>query len=221
MIQTILFDLDGTLIDPKIGITESVRFAMAEMQRPLAPETNLDWCIGPPLKQNFATLLNTSDPDEINTAVAHYRRRYSSSGLFEATVYDVVPAMLAHLIKTGFSLFVATTKPHIYARQIVNHFQLDIYFKEIFGSELDGRLAPKTDLIHYILRQKALDPQKTLMIGDREHDIIGARANNVWSAGVTYGYGHTSALIEAGADKLFHSPAAVQNLQPTLFEQVS
>jgi len=217
MIQTILFDLDGTLIDPKVGITESIRYAMAEMKRPLSPEADLDWCIGPPLLQNFARLLQTSDPDEINTAVTHFRVRFSSRGLFEATVYEGVPPMLAQLYETGFSLFLATSKPRIYASQIVSHFQLSAFFDAIYGSELDGSLASKTDLIEHIIHQEKLNPQETLMIGDREHDIMGARANHVWAGGVTYGFGQLKDLIAAGADKLFHSPTAVQKIQPALF----
>lgn len=217
MIQTILFDLDGTLINPQVGITESIRFALAEMKRPLPPETNLDWCIGPPLPQSFATLLQSDDPDEINTAVTHFRVRFSSRGLFEAHVYEGVPQMLAQLNKTGFSLCLATSKPRVYARQIVHHFQLDSFFEAIYGSELDGRLTLKPDLVQHIIQQEKLNPQNTLMIGDREHDIMGARANHVWAGGVTYGFGQQKDLIEAGADKLFHSPTSVQKIQPELF----
>lgn len=217
MIQSILFDLDGTLIDPKVGITESIRYAMAGMKRPLPPEADLDWCIGPPLQQNFARLLQTSDPDEINTAVTHFRVRFSGRGLFEATVYEGVPPMLAQLHETGFSLFLATSKPRIYASQIVSHFQLSAFLDAIYGSELDGRLASKTDLIQHIIQQEKLNPQETLMIGDREHDIMGARANHVWAGGVTYGFGQQKELIAAGADKLFHTPTAVQEIHPALF----
>lgn len=217
MITNLLFDLDGTLIDPKIGITESIRYGMQEMQRPLPPETNLDWCIGPPLQENFAKLLNTTDEQEIDTAVAHFRVRFSQTGLFEATVYDGIEETLASLKEQYEHLFLATSKPHQYARQILDHFDLTSYFAGVYGSEMDGRLANKAELIKYVLQQEQLSPAQTIMIGDREHDIIGAKANQVWAGGASYGYGREAELTAAKADILFTTPAEIPSLLTKFF----
>lgn len=206
-IKTLLFDLDGTLTDPKIGITESVRYAMRKMKRPLSPQTSLDWCIGPPLQENFAQLLNTTDTDRINQAVAFFRERFSTVGLFENELYPQIPGVLTQLQTKGIRLFVATSKPHVFAKRIVSHFELDSFFEHVYGCELNGDLVHKPDLIHHILQQEQLDPAQTVMIGDRKHDIIGAKANGLRAAGVTYGYGQGNELIDAGANWIVHQPA--------------
>jgi len=175
-IKTLLFDLDGTLTDPKVGITESIRYAMREMKRPLSPQTNLDWCIGPPLQENFAHLLETTDPAHIDEAVAFFRERFSTVGLYENELYPDIPGVLAQLQAKGVRLFVATSKPHIFAKKIAAHFELDGFFEGVYGSELNGDLVHKTDLIHHILHQIQLNPAQTIMIGDRKHDILGAKA---------------------------------------------
>jgi phosphoglycolate phosphatase len=182
---------------------------MAEIARPLSPQTDLDWCIGPPLHGNFATLLQSDDAAEIDTAVAHYRTRYSAGGLLEADLYPGIPAMLAVLKEQNFQLILATSKPTVFARQILAHFELDRFFDAVYGSELDGRNAAKTDLIHLILQQEKLSALQTMMVGDREHDMIGAKANDVWAGGVLYGYGRQHDLLTAGADTLFPSPDSI------------
>ena len=211
-LKTILFDLDGTLTDPKVGITESVRYAMAKMKRPLSPQTNIDWCIGPPIQENFAKLLETDDINQIEQGIAFYRERFAREGIYENDLYDGIPATLAHLQNKGFQLHLATSKPHVYAKEILAEFNLTRYFSGIYGSELNGRNANKADLIQHIIELEALDPNTTLMIGDRKHDIIGGKANHVFTAGVTYGYGSAAELTEAGADKLFNTPKEIQLL---------
>ena len=119
---------------------------------------------------------------------------------------------MAHLQNKGFQLHLATSKPHVYAKEILAEFNLTRYFSGIYGSELNGRNANKADLIQHIIELEALDPNTTLMIGDRKHDIIGGKANHVFTAGVTYGYGSAAELTEAGADKLFNTPKEIQLL---------
>ena len=206
----VLFDLDGTLIDPKIGITESVRYAMAQMGQPIPTVENIDWCIGPPLQENFARLLQTEDKELVDTAVSQYRVRYSKEGLFEAIVYDGVPEMLTSLQEQGYRVLLATSKPHVYAREILAHFHLLTFFDGVYGSEMNGRNAHKTDLIRHVLQEEALQPHEAAMIGDREHDIIGAKANDVWAGGVLYGYGRRADLIAAKADQLYNNPFQIQ-----------
>jgi phosphoglycolate phosphatase len=204
---TLLFDLDGTLTDPKVGITESIRYALDRMERPYPPDASLDWCIGPPLQESFATLLETDDPTLPQEALRLFRERFSTVGLFENSPYPAIPALLQTLQDAGFRLFVATSKPAVYAQRIVAHFDLEQYFLLVYGSELDGRLTHKNELIHHILQQEKLNPAHTLMIGDREHDILGAKANNVAATGVTWGYGSPEELVAAGAATLLHQPA--------------
>ena len=207
----VLFDLDGTLIDPKIGITESVRYAMVQMGQPIPAAENIDWCIGPPLQENFAKLLQTDEQELVDTAVSHYRARYSKEGLFEATVYDGVPEMLTTLQELGYRVLLATSKPHVYAREILAHFALLPFFAEVYGSEMNGRNAHKADLIHHVLQEESLQPDAAAMIGDREHDIFGAKANDVWVGGVLYGYGRQEEIHHAQPNHTFATPQAIND----------
>ena len=204
--SNLLFDLDGTLTDPKVGITESIRYALAKMERPYPPDASLDWCIGPPLQETFATLLQTNNPQLPIEALRLFRERFGTVGLFENTPYPAIPHVLQNLQAAGLRLFIATSKPAVFAQRIVEHFDLAHYFLVVYGSELDGRLTHKNELIHHVLQQEALDPAQTLMVGDREHDILGAKANHVAAAGVTWGYGSAQELTAAGALTLLHEP---------------
>jgi phosphoglycolate phosphatase len=203
---SLLFDLDGTLTDPKVGITESIRFALVRMERPYPPDASLDWCIGPPLQESFAKLLQSDDPQLGQKALLLFRERFSTVGLFENVPYPTIPQMLGALQAAGLRLFIATSKPAVYANQIVQHFDLAHYFLNVYGSELDGRLTHKNELIHHILQRESLNPSRTLMIGDREHDMLGAKANSVTAVGVTWGYGTPDELTNAGAIALLNQP---------------
>ena len=207
--STLLFDLDGTLTDPKVGITESIRYALAKMERPYPPNASLDWCIGPPLQESFATLLQTDDPQLPTEALRLFRERFGTVGLFENEPYPDIANVLGQLQAAGFKLFIATSKPAVYARQIVEHFELARYFLAVYGSELDGRFSNKNELIAHILQTEKLSPTHTLMIGDREHDILGAKANQVTAVGVTWGYGSLKELTKAGAHTLLHKPEEI------------
>ena len=196
-IKNILIDLDGTLTDPKTGIHGSIRFAMEKMGQPLASEADLDWTIGPPLKASFATLLNTQNEALADQALAAYRERFSVVGLFENEVYPTVVETLASLQAQGYALFLATAKPLVYAKRILAHFQLDQYFTGMYGSELTGERTHKSDLIAYILEQEQLKAEQCIMVGDRQYDIMGARANGIDAIAVNYGYGTPEELAQA------------------------
>lgn len=211
-ITTVLFDLDGTLTDPKVGITTAIRYAMQKLKRPLSPETNLDWCIGPPLQQNFATLLDTDDPDLIAQSIAAFREYFAEIGLFENKLYAGVPEMLAALNDLGLRCYVATSKPAIYAQQIVDHFGLSGYFLQVYGSELDGTRVNKVDLIQYILAKEQLAALQTMMVGDRKHDMLGAKANGLLTTGVLYGYGSRDELERAAPNYLVDRPGDILTL---------
>lgn len=195
-IKNILIDLDGTLTDPKAGIHRSIRYALEKLGHPLADGVDLDWTIGPPLKASLAKLLNTQDDDFAEQALLAYRERFSVTGLFENEVYATVVETLQQLQLQGYRLFLATAKPTIFAKQILVHFQLDQYFTEMYGSELTGERTHKADLIAYILEQENLDAAECIMVGDRQYDIMGARANGIETIAVNYGYGTAEELAQ-------------------------
>lgn len=197
-IATVLFDLDGTLTDPHVGITTSIRHAMAELGRPLAPDVVLDWCIGPPLIDAFARLFD-GDRSLAEKGVAAYRARYGVVGLFENAVYPGIPELLDALVADGRHLVLATSKPRVFAARILDHFGLARRFAAIHGSELDGARVHKTDLIPWILATEVIPSAGAVMVGDREHDVHGARAAGLPTIGVAWGYGGRGELEAAGA----------------------
>jgi phosphoglycolate phosphatase len=207
--DAIFLDLDGTLTDPKIGITRSIQYALGALDQPVPVEQDLLWCIGPPLKTSFKTMLGSEALAE--SAVALYRERFSDIGIFENSVYDGIPELLAALAG-GPRLFVATSKLAVFAERIVAHFALTPYFERVFGPGLDGALAEKTALLQYALEQSGLDGHRTVMVGDRSFDIIGARNNQMTSVGVLYGYGSEAELREAGAQHLCATPQDVRTV---------
>jgi phosphoglycolate phosphatase len=207
-IDTVFFDLDGTLTDPKIGITASIQYALAKFDIPVPTQDELTWCIGPPLHASLKALLGTSDADA-DRAVGFYRERFGEVGLFENTLYDGIENVLTAVAANGRRLFVATSKPHVFADRIIDHFGLRRHFGRVFGSELDGTRVQKTDLLRYALDETATDPQRAIMIGDRKHDMIGAANNGIGTVGVLYGYGSREELRDAGAMHLCSTPGEI------------
>jgi phosphoglycolate phosphatase len=206
--DAIYFDLDGTLTDPKPGITRSIQYALRKLGHHTIPtEDELTWCIGPPLRASLVKILGTADTADL--AVSLYRERFSDIGLYENRVYDGISDVLATLGQSGRRLFVATSKAHVFAERIIDHFGLRHHFERVFGSELDGTRADKSDLLAYALKTASVDPSKTLMIGDRSHDMIGARNNGIRGIGVLYGYGSKDELIGAGALHVCATPQAI------------
>ncbi|MEP3047647.1 MAG: HAD family hydrolase [Roseibium sp.] len=191
---TLLFDLDGTLTDPFEGITKSIQHALRKMDALVPEAQDLRWCIGPPLWDSFEVLLRTKDRDVLDQAVTHYRERYTVKGLYENTLIAGIPELLKDLSSKGVRMFVCTSKPHAYAGKIIEHFGLMPFIDRVYGSELDGRRSAKAELIAYILKQENLSAERTIMIGDRKHDLIGANANEVACAGVLWGYGSREEL---------------------------
>jgi phosphoglycolate phosphatase len=203
----IYFDLDGTLTDPKIGITRSIQYALTRLDQAVPPEDELTWCIGPPLQASFRTMLGNDDLAD--RAVALYRERFGDTGIFENSVYPGIVEVLSALRVSGRRLFVATSKPVVYATRIIDHFAMNVYFERVFGSELDGTRADKTELLDFALKASGTDPQRATMIGDRRHDMIGARNNGMTAIGVLYGYGSEAELVAAGAHRVCASPAGL------------
>ena len=205
--DAIFFDLDGTLTDPKLGITRSIQYALQKLDLPVPSQDELTWCIGPPLRTSFVQLLGGAH--SADRAVSLYRERFSDIGLYENGVYDGISEVLTSLCTSGHRLFVATSKAHVFADRIIDHFGLRSHFECVFGAELDGTRADKSHLLEHALKETSVDPSKTLMIGDRSHDMVGAKNNGMKGIGVLYGYGSREGLIGAGASHVCATPRAV------------
>ncbi len=210
MTRTILFDLDGTLTDPALGIVGCLQHALRQLGHTHRQDRDLSRFIGPPLQHAFAELLQTEDTERIGAAVRFYRERFSTVGLYENELYVGIPELLARLKQRGARLFVATSKPTIYSERIIEHFGLMRYFERIYGSELSGERADKATLIRYILDAESLHPERTWMVGDRSHDVIGARTCGVASFGVLWGFGSREELQEAGAQTIVETIAELE-----------
>ena len=208
--MNVLFDLDGTLTDSRPGILACIRHALERCGSSPPSELELRRCIGPPLRHSFARLL-ASDIDSpcVVEAINAYRERFTATGMFENAVYERIPAVLDELVRRGARLYVATSKPQVYARRILEHFNLHDRFLGIFGSELDGTRDDKSELVTYAMARAALKPAETVMIGDREHDMHGAVRNDVFPAGVLWGYGSEHELRAAGAKLLLNAPMEI------------
>jgi phosphoglycolate phosphatase len=204
----VLFDLDGTLTDPRPGIVRSIRHALDRLACPCPSDDSLAAHIGPPLRRTFAALLDTSDPARVERAMTLFRERYAAVGLFENEVYVGVPEMLDRLSGEA-TLFVATGKPAVFAERIIRHFDLARYFRAVYGPDLEGRLDDKARLVAHILDTERLAPAAALMLGDRANDVQAARANGVRAIGVLWGYGSRDELMRAGAERLCQTPAEV------------
>ena len=206
----VLFDLDGTLTDSRLGILRSARYAFerlsAEQGRPfpLPDDSELGWIIGPPLRDSFAKLVGR---ENVETLMRFYLERYSPIGAFENYVYEGIPAALDALRTLGIRLFVATSKNGRDARRILEHFDLAPYFEGIHGARADGGRADKSELIAFVLESEGLRIRNRIaMIGDRKFDAIGARHVGIAAIGALWGYGGRAELEEAGADPIIQTP---------------
>ena len=204
--MNLLFDLDGTLTNPFQGITTCIAHALERVGRPSPAREELGWCIGPPLRNSFAKLLATDDVDLVEKALGFYRERFGTVGLFENKVYDGIPEALDALQAMGHRLYLATSKPRVYARRIMDHFELSPYFTAIHGAELDGTRNDKTSLISHILEKESIAVSEAAMIGDRKYDMIGAGENGVCGLGVLWGYGTRDELESSGASAFIENP---------------
>lgn len=210
MYQYILFDLDGTLTDPGLGITNSVMHALKKFQIHVADRRELYSFIGPPLQDSFAKYYGFTE-EETEQAIQYYREYFSTKGLFENQVYNGIPALLAELKDMGKTLIVATSKPEPFSIQILKHFGLYAYFDFVAGATMDNTTRfRKADVIAYALeRCRITDRSAAVMIGDREHDILGAKQTGLDSIGVTYGYGSREELQNAGATYIAETEANI------------
>jgi phosphoglycolate phosphatase len=213
-VAAVLFDLDGTLTDSRLGILRSARYALERLSAEkgrlfaLPDDSELGWMIGPPLRDSFAKLVGA---ENVETLMRFYLERYSPIGAFENYVYDGIPATLEALRTLGMRLFVATSKNGRDARRILEHFDLARYFEGIHGAKADGGRADKSELIAFVLESHGLDKvrDRIAMIGDRKFDAIGARAVGIAAIGALWGYGGAEELEAAGADPILETPKQV------------
>ncbi|MBM7586019.1 phosphoglycolate phosphatase [Bacillus pakistanensis] len=203
--KVILFDLDGTLSDPKVGITKSVQYALQKMSISVNDLTKLEIFIGPPLQDSFSEEYGFNEK-EVKRAIELYRERFVEKGMFENHLYPGIQQLLERLKTNNKLIVIATSKPTLFAEKIVDYFQIDPYFDLIVGSNLDGSRISKTEIIKYAMDQyPEYENEQFLMIGDRKHDVIGANNNQISSIGVTFGYGTYEELSEYTSTTIVHS----------------
>ena len=216
-VSIVLFDLDGTLTDPQEGITKSVQHALRALGQPADDLEALTAYIGPPLRDSFRSLAGLTAA-EAETAVDAYRDYFGAQGLFENVPYDGVREVLAGLAAEGRRLAVATSKPTVFAEKVLEHFELRGWFEVVAGAELDGTRSRKSEVIAHALARLDGEASRTgVMVGDRQHDIVGAHEAGVSSIGVLWGYGGIEELILAEPDRL---AGAVDEL-PALIAEVA
>lgn len=201
----LLFDLDGTLTDPGPGIVGSMAHAIDRLG--LKVEEDLHKYIGPPLHETFRCILQTMDQQKVDEAIGFYRERFGTIGIFENELYAGIPEVLSAFADQGYQLRVATSKPKVYADIIIDHFELRPWFPMVYGAEMDGQRSDKSELIGHLLDEEGIDRDSTsvCMIGDRKHDILGAKAHGLGTIGVTWGYGTGEELEKAEPDAVIDS----------------
>lgn len=209
--RNVLFDLDGTLTDPAEGITNSVAHALRRMELYVPPVSELYCYIGPPLAYGFTEFAGIPE-ERAADAVAYYREYFADRGIFENKLYEGVPELLSELKTVGCGVYLATSKPTVYAKRILEHFGIADHFDGAVGSELDGRRTDKAEVIAHLLELYRLPKENTVMVGDRSFDIIGASSAGIDAVGVSYGYGSREELTEAGASVIVGSPRELRAL---------
>lgn len=187
----LLFDLDGTIIEPKEGIVNSIRHAADLMGAVMPSEEELHQFIGPPIMDSFQEKLKLNYAQALE-AVSHFRRYYAETGIHQNALFRGIADVLHALKQEGYTLYVATSKPTVFAKEILEEHALDKYFVEIVGCNLDNSRSDKTEIIGYIVQKYGLDTSQCLMIGDTKFDIVGAKNHQMLSVGVTYGHGYFS-----------------------------
>ncbi|SIO55140.1 phosphoglycolate phosphatase [Singulisphaera sp. GP187] len=208
----LIFDMDGTLVDSRAGIQGSIRHTLGRLGHVLPEATDLDPMIGPPLEEVMSRLLTPLGDDRTTLAVAYYREHYGAGGLFDAHVYEGIPKLLADLTASGRTLWVGTSKTTSFASRILDHFGLADPFSGIYGTDPGGPAPSKTQIFRRIVMEWRLPPAETVVIGDREHDIIAARANGLATVAVLYGFGSREELAAAGAEVFCKTPADLLDL---------
>lgn len=211
MIKNILFDLDGTLTDPGLGITNSVMYALEKYNIKVSNREELYVFIGPPLVDSFMNFYGFSKEDA-DKAVGYYREYFKVTGLFENEVYPNAHKLLSTLKENGYVLAIATSKPDVFTLRILEHFDLLKYFDYVSAATLDGKISIKADIVKNAIEALGLNKEETIMVGDRKHDIIGANENGIASIGVLYGYGNKEEFEKENATYIVEEVLDILNV---------
>ncbi len=204
--DVILFDLDGTITDSKPGIVNSILYALKSFDMYEENLDKLDAFIGPPLTMSFKEFYGFND-DKAMLAVTKYREYYKDKGIYENTLYDGIAFTIETLYNNSKKLILATSKPTVFAKEVLKNHCIDQYFESINGSNLDGTRVDKTEVIEYTLRNiKSIDKNKIIMVGDRKYDVMGAKKHHIDSVGVLYGYGSLDEITASAPTYIVKSP---------------
>lgn len=210
--RVVMFDLDGTITDSAEGIINSVIYALESIGCPVPESKKLYSFIGPPLKESFEKICYLNETDT-KRAIFYYREYYQKKGLYQNQVYQGIPELLTSLNELGYQLYIATSKPEIFAKELLMHFKLADYFRGIYGASLDGVRSEKSEVIAYALRAARIVVKKeVIMIGDRKHDILGGKENQLDTIGVLYGFGDREELQKAQATYLVSTPEEIMKI---------
>lgn len=212
MIKNVFFDLDGTLTDSREGIINGFEYALNHFGIKLEDRKYAEKFIGPSLADSFRSEYKF-DEEKTALAVEKYREYYSTRGLKENKLYDGMKELIIELVKSNKNVILATAKPQVFSEQILENFGIKQYFKFISGATLDSSRNRKADIIKYAIDNlESINLEECIMIGDRYHDIEGAKENNMKSVGVTYGFGTEEELVAAGANYIAHNADELKNI---------
>lgn len=210
--QYIFFDLDGTLTDSQEGITKSAAYALKHFGIEVEELSQLRFFIGPPLMDSFMNHFGFSE-EKAAEAVKYFREYFNATGKFENRVYDGIPQVLERLKTAGKTLVVATSKAELFAKQILEHFELAKYFDKVYGADMEGTRCHKDQVIAYALEEMQLtDVSQVIMVGDKEHDVLGAKRNGIDTIGVLFGFGSRQELEESGAAVIVETVEEIGNV---------
>ncbi|MFC1953327.1 HAD hydrolase-like protein [Chloroflexota bacterium] len=212
MFLNVLFDLDGTLTDPKEGFVNCIQYALRQLGQSSQNEEYIASLIGPPLHSTFVTLLHSDESELIGEAIRLYRQRYSETGIFESEIYPGITELLDLLHRNSYQLWVLTFKPKIWIEKIIKHFSYEQWFSGVFGPTLDERLSDKVELVKSAIAGAKMIPADTVIIGDRKEDIIAGNINGILTVGVTYGYGTREEIIDAEPNYICDSPDDIRQV---------
>jgi phosphoglycolate phosphatase len=205
----LFFDLDGTIKDSSTGIINSVKYAVEKLNLTMPSDEELLSFIGPPLLESFQVVFGLSE-EEAQTAITVYREYFSAKGLYENEVYPGIDQLFKDLTSRDKKIFLATSKPEVFAIQILEHFDLAKYFSGMYGASMDSSRSSKVDVLKYAIAESGItDKSKAIMIGDRLHDMVGGTQNGIATLGVTYGFGDEEELNKSRAMYITHSASEI------------